>query len=117
MLLCGALTLAVCAVMAFVRGAVPLPLVALLAFLLGLAAMGWNALYLTLVSDQVEVRTAATAIGAGLTISFSGMFLVTPIFGLIADRSGSYEMSWLALAAWALLGTLLGLGIRERRHA
>jgi MFS family permease len=117
MLACGVMTLVICSVMAFVRGAVPLALVALLAFLLGLAAMGWNALYLTLVSDQVPVRSAATAIGAGLTISFSGMFIATPIFGLIADRSGSYEISWLALAAWALLGTLLGLGMRERRHA
>jgi len=114
MLACGLLTLAVCAVMAFVRGSVPLALVGLLAFLLGLAAMGWNALYLTLVSDQVPVHSAATAIGAGLTISFSGMFIATPIFGLIADRSGGYELSWLALAAWALLGTLLGIGIRER---
>jgi MFS family permease len=117
MLACGVLTLAICALMAFVRGAVPLPLVAVLAFLLGLAAMGWNALYLTLVSDQVPVQSAATAIGAGLTISFSGMFIATPIFGLIADRSGSYELSWLALAVWALMGTLLGLGIRERRRA
>jgi MFS transporter, ACS family, hexuronate transporter len=114
MLACGVMTLAVCALMAFVRGPVALPLVALLAFLLGLAAMGWNALYLTLVSDQVPIRSAATAIGAGLTISFSGMFIATPIFGLIADRSGSYELSWLALAAWAVVGTLLGLGIRER---
>jgi MFS transporter, ACS family, hexuronate transporter len=117
MIACGVMTLAICSVMAFVQGAVPLALVAVLAFLLGLAAMGWNALYLTLVSDQVPVRSAATAIGAGLTISFSGMFIATPIFGLIADRSGSYELSWLALAGWALLGTLLGLGMRERRHA
>ena len=44
------------------------------------------------------------------------MFIATPLFGLIADRSGSYELSWLALAAWAVLGTLLGLGIRETSH-
>ena len=117
MVICGILTILVCFSMAFVRGAVPVLLVGALAFLLGLAAMGWNALYLTLVSDQVPVRSAATAIGAGLTISFSGMFIVTPIFGFIADRAGSYEISWLALAGWAVVGTLLGLGIRERRHA
>ena len=115
MLACGALTVATCAAMSFVRGAPPIALVAVLAFLLGTAAMGWNALYLTLVSDQVPVRAAATAIGAGLTVSFTGMFLATPIFGLIADRAGSYQTSWLALAGWALLGMLCGLGIRERR--
>lgn len=115
MLACGALTAVVGLAMAFVHGSAPLPLVAALAFLLGMAAMGWNALYLTLVADQVPVRSAATAIGAGLTISFTGMFLATPLFGLIADRAGSYEQSWLALAAWALLGTLAGLGIGERR--
>jgi hypothetical protein len=42
------------------------------------------------------------------------MFIVTPIFGLIADRAGGYAPAWLALAGWALLGTLLALGIRER---
>jgi MFS family permease len=117
MVACGLLTLVACVAMSSVHGSPPLVLVAALAFLLGLAAMGWNALYLTLVSDQVPVRSAATSIGAGLTISFSGMFIVTPLFGLVADHAGSYAPAWLALAAWALIGTALGLGIRETRRA
>jgi predicted MFS family arabinose efflux permease len=115
MLACGVLAIIACLAMAFLRASVPIVLVVVLAFLLGLAAMGWNALYLTLVSDQVPVASAATGIGAGLTISFSGMFIATPIFGLIADRAGSYTPAWIALAAWALFGTLLAFGIREQR--
>jgi MFS family permease len=114
MLVCGAITIVACLLMSFVGGAPPFALVILLVFVLGLAAMGWNALYLTLVSDQVPIASAATGIGAGLTISFSGMFMVTPVFGLIADHAG-YPPAWLALSVWALLGTLLGLGIREHR--
>jgi cyanate permease len=44
------------------------------------------------------------------------MFTATPIFGTIADRTGSYTWSWVALAAFCGLGTLLGLGIRDRRR-
>jgi hypothetical protein len=36
------------------------------------------------------------------------------VFGLIADRTGSYTWSWLALAAWAGLGVAISLAVRDR---
>lgn len=41
------------------------------------------------------------------------MFLVPPLFGFLADLTGSYAASWLGLAGWVALGTALGLLIRE----
>jgi sugar phosphate permease len=116
MLVVGAISVAVCAALALVRGPVPIPVIAVLAFLLGGSVMGWNALYITLVAESVPIQAAATAIGAGLTITFSAMFLITPIFGLLADLTGSYTIPWAAMAAWTGVGTIIGLAIRERRH-
>jgi len=70
---------------------------------------------IALTAEVVPVHRAATAVGAGTTITFIGMFAVTPVFGSIADHTGSYSASWLALAGWSLLGTLIALAVRDRR--
>jgi ACS family hexuronate transporter-like MFS transporter len=110
MALAGALTAVACALLAFfARPGVPTPALAGLAALLGLSGMGWNAVYVTLTSETVPVQRAATAVGVSTTITFTGMFVGTPLFGALVDRSGGYELPWLALAGWALVGTCLAL--------
>jgi predicted MFS family arabinose efflux permease len=115
MSLCGGLAIAGClAAAAFFRAGVPVALLVPLVFLLGMTTLGWNGLYVTMSAAVGASRGAATAVGAGTTITFTGMFIATPIFGTIADHTGSYTWSWVALAAFCALGTLLGLGIRDR---
>src|SRR5215203_1643418 len=94
----------------------PVGLVAVGGFLLGCSAMGWNGLYLTLLSESVPMHAAATAMGANLTIAFVGMFFASPLFGLVADLTGSYGASWLGLAGWTAVGITLGLLTREPRE-
>jgi MFS transporter, ACS family, hexuronate transporter len=113
MLLVGLVAMASCLTMASVGEGTVIPLVAALAFLLGLSAMGWNGLYLTLLSESVPMHAAATAMGASLTIAFVGMFLASPLFGLAADLTGSYGASWLGLAGWTVVGIALGFLARE----
>ena len=95
------------------HGAAGGTVLAILAFLLGLSCMGWNALYITLTAEVVPVQNAATAVGASTTVTFTGMLSVPPVFGLIADHTGSYAWSWLTLAAWAVVGLLVSLAIRD----
>jgi MFS family permease len=95
------------------HGAVGVPGLAALAFLLGLSCLGWNALYITLTAETVPVQNAATAVGTGTTITFTGMFAIPPLFGLLADHTGSYSWSWLALGGLALAGLGVGLLIRD----
>jgi ACS family hexuronate transporter-like MFS transporter len=115
MALSAALAVGACTLMGLLgHGAVGLPGLAALAFLLGLSCMGWNALYITLCAEVVPIQNAATAVGTGTTVTFTGMFLVPPVFGLIADHAGSYSLSWLALAAWSLLGVGMALAVRDR---
>ena len=48
-------------------------------------------------------------------VTFVGMFAVPPVFGLIADHTGTYAWSWLALAAWAAVGVVISLAVRDSR--
>ena len=115
MALSGALAVFACLAMArFGHGGAGTPGLVAIAFLLGLSCMGWNALYITLSAEAVPVQNAATAVGAGTTVTFTGMFAAPPVFGVMADHAGSYVWSWLALGGWALLGTVLALAIRDR---
>lgn len=113
MILVGAIAAVSCSAMAFASSGLGMAAVAVLALAIGCSAMGWNGLYLTALAESAPLRNAGTTIGASLTLSFLGMFLVPPLFGLIGDVSGSLRASWLALAGLAILGTLLGLLIRE----
>jgi MFS transporter, ACS family, hexuronate transporter len=113
LLLVGLVAMGSCLAMAFTGEGTVIPLVVVFAFLLGCSAMGWNGLYLTLLSESVPIQAAATAIGASLTISFVGMFFATPLFGFIADLTGSYGASWLGLAGWTVVGIALGFLARE----
>ena len=115
MALCGVLAVFACLAMArFGHGGTGTAGLVAIALLLGLSCMGWNALYITLSAEAVPVQNAATAVGAGTTVTFIGMFAAPPVFGVIADHAGSYVWSWLALGCWAMLGTILALGIRDR---
>jgi sugar phosphate permease len=116
LLLVGLVAMGSCLAMAFAGEGTVIPLVVVFAFLLGCSAMGWNGLYLTLLSESVPMHTAATAMGASLTIAFVGMFLASPLFGLVADLTGSYGASWLGLAGWTAVGIALGLLAREPRE-
>jgi MFS family permease len=113
LLLVGLIAMGSCLAMTFAGEETVIPLVVIFAFLLGCSAMGWNGVYLTLLSESVPIHAAATAMGASLTIAFVGMFLAAPLFGLVADLTGSYGASWLGLAGWATFGIALVLLARE----
>jgi ACS family hexuronate transporter-like MFS transporter len=118
MAMAGAMSALACLAVALLqRPGTPLWLLGIAAFLLGLSAMGWNALYVAFCAKAAGPAGAATAVGAGTSIIFTGMLAVTPAFGLLADRTGSYLWSWLALAAWCAVASafpLLGGGLRRR---
>jgi ACS family hexuronate transporter-like MFS transporter len=116
MAICGVLAVMVALAMAWLaRSGTQLTVLAPLALLVGLSCSGWNALYITL-SSEISPERAATAVGAGSTVTFTGMIIATPIFGLIADHAG-YGAAWTALAAWCAAGTLVAFTVRDRALA
>ncbi|ACB86360.1 MFS transporter [Natranaerobius thermophilus] len=72
-------------------------LVMLSAFLLGLTILGLPALYLSAIGEAVEDRYVGTATGIALTFVRVANVIFPPIFGLFADLSGDYGISWIFL--------------------
>lgn len=78
--------------------------------------MDQNVLYLTRLFESAPMYAAATAMCTSLTIAFVGVFLASPLFGLVADPSASYDASQLSLAGWAVVGVVLGVLARAPRE-
>jgi sugar phosphate permease len=85
-------------------------------FLLGIGAIGFGGVYLTLLSELGGRGGAAKAAGLGSTIAVGGSILGPPAFGHIVDVSGSYQLAWLSLAAAAALSVLFLLFVDESRR-
>jgi ACS family hexuronate transporter-like MFS transporter len=118
MTITGAVSVLACLAMAVVaRQALPAAALVLVILVVGLSTMGWNALYITLCAEIGPPDRAATVVALGTTITFTGMVVLTPLFGLIADHAGSFSPSWLCLAGLVLAATLVAAGIRDRHAA
>ena len=81
--------------------------------LLGLTLLGWNGLYLALVSELAGSRVAGMAIGLSNTGAFLGIVTLPPIFGFIVDHSNSYRPAWIGLAGMILVALSVLRCVRE----
>lgn len=91
----------------------PLVLVAVAAFLFGGTGLGWNGLYVTLVSELSEPGRHGATLGNSMLITYLGIVGAPPLFGLLIDRTHSYQLAWLLLAAVLVFSGLLLLPVRE----
>jgi MFS transporter, ACS family, hexuronate transporter len=96
----------------FLHPGVPIWIVLVAAATLGASALGWQGLYVTAISELVGQRAAGTALGVSLTVAQLGQLFAPPLFGLIADRTGSYQPSWIVLGLFILLASLPLYGVR-----
>lgn len=81
---------------------------------LGMAAMSWNAVYISLVTAMAPRRSTGSSLGTGLSLVLVG-FMVAPLFGRIADVAHSFRPAWIALAALVLIGFGLSFLARTPR--
>jgi len=65
----------------------------------GSSAVGWNGVYLAEVARQAPKGQASIATGGTLALTFLGVVVGPPIFGLIAGASGSYGVAYASLLA------------------
>ena len=103
----GALSVLSFALMALIPSSASLGLVSATVFFVGITAMGWSGLLTVLIAELAVPAVTGTAIGfAGLLMGV-GAFGITPVFGLVVDRTGSYHVAWWLMAALTGGGTLL----------
>jgi MFS family permease len=96
---------------------VPPPLVlAALMFFFGASVSGWNGVYLAEVARQAPPGAAGKATSGTLAVTFMGVIVGTPLFGLIATSRGGFSAAFgvHALLALVLAGVLFRLGGRRR---
>ncbi len=70
-------------------------------FLFGFCTMGIIAIYFTAVSELVARKYVGVVTGLALIFPRTSTVITPPIFGLVADITGTYAMSWV------LLGTVV----------
>lgn len=66
-------------------------------FLLGFCIMGVIAIYFTAVGELVAKERIGVVTGISLIFPRSGTMIAPPLFGLVADLSGTYSSSWIIL--------------------
>ena len=80
--------------------------VALIVAMVGASALAWAGLYDALIVELAGQGLTGTSIGfAGIVSRVAA--LAPPLFGLIVDRTGSYDRGWWMLAGFASLSALL----------
>jgi MFS transporter, ACS family, hexuronate transporter len=79
----------------------PVPMLPLLALVLGVAAFGWVGLYFALVAEIGGARSAGLLTGLAVIFAWGGVLVGPPLFGLLLHATDSYRAGWLALAAAA----------------
>lgn len=95
----------------------PLWLVALLSILFGVSAFAWTGVLGTLVIEVVGAESAGSAISLVQVLSTPATLLSPPLFGLLADVSGSYRASWLVLSLIGMVGLVTLRWVREDETA
>jgi len=103
--LIGTLSCLLALTMALATPFLPPAALALVVFLFGFCAIGWNGLYMALLGEIAGKEATGTATGVSLVFTSGGTMGGPPLFGYLVDRTGSYTMAWLALALAAGLAT------------
>jgi MFS family permease len=82
------------------------------AVLVGLTSIGWNGVFLALVANAVPPSHVGRLSGWALRCVFSGVVVVPPILGFLADHGG-WSAAWVFAAAISLIaGAGMYLGAR-----
>jgi sugar phosphate permease len=102
----GIISSGICLLVQIMNSGYPLYLVWLICWFFGFTLTGWNGLNIAILSKLVGPDYSATAVGFSLTLSQIGVLSIPPLFGLLVDLRGAYELSWGLLALWIGLGIL-----------
>ncbi|MCL6592455.1 MAG: MFS transporter [Alicyclobacillus sp.] len=107
MLLIGVLIIMMSLTMLTISVHTPFWLASLMFFVLGFTAIGWNGVWVTLVSELSGPDRAATAVGMAMTLLQLGALVFPFLFGWLVDRVGTFSVSWLTLCVIVACGMVL----------
>ena len=82
--------------------------------ILGVVGIGWGGLFATMASELGVKEIAGVAYGVTSAVTILGVIAGPPLFGYIVDKTGSFQISWLALALSGAISMVFASLIRER---
>jgi ACS family hexuronate transporter-like MFS transporter len=91
----------------------PVILLLVIVFALGATIIGWNGVYITLLSEIAPPDKRGRSVAYGMAIAQVGIFGGPFAFGVLVDLSGSYRIAWTAVAVALLVAAVLLRQIAE----
>lgn len=92
---------------AFFAASWPFWAIALVAAAFGATAVGWNGVFLAEVARVSPRAETSRATGGALTVTFTGVVISPPVFGVLVAATGTYTAGFFVLAACAALSGLI----------
>ncbi|NOT53127.1 MAG: MFS transporter, partial [Deltaproteobacteria bacterium] len=113
------LALTVCSTLsaALLSSSSPLWVVGALSILFGISAFAWTGILGTLVIEIAGPESAGSAISLVQVLSTPATLLAPPLFGWLADVTGTYHASWLVLTIIGTVGLITVRWVREEEPA
>ena len=83
--------------------------------MIGFLSIGWNGVYMALITDAATPRDLGRATGRGLTAIYAGVVILPPLLGAVKDLADSWSAVWAVAIAAVVLGAAT-LAISPRRR-
>jgi len=100
-------------VLGWIPVSTPVILLILIVFALGATIIGWNGVFITLLSEIAPSDMRGRSVAYGMAFAQVGIFGGPFAFGVLVDFSGSYRIAWTAVAIAMLVAALLLRQIAE----
>jgi MFS family permease len=71
--------------------------------LVGLCSIGWNGVYMALITDRATDQSLGRATGRGLLFIYGGVIVLPPLLGLVRDTVHSWSVTWLVATGLVLI--------------
>ncbi len=84
----------------------------------GATGAAWNGIYLAEITRTVEDKDVSRATGGGLFVTFFGVVVGPPAFGLIVTLTDSFQAAYLfpRIAATLVIGVILLLSLTTSKE-
>jgi predicted MFS family arabinose efflux permease len=92
----------------------PVAVLVVVSAIAGVALIGFQGLWVTMVTELAGPDRAGTATGFGVTFISIAIAISPPMYGLIADATGNYRAIWAALAGVLVLAFVPAALVHER---
>jgi ACS family hexuronate transporter-like MFS transporter len=82
--------------------------------LIGACSIGWNGVYMALITDAAGYGGLGRATGRGLTAIYGGVAVLPPLFGVVRDVTHSWAAVWIVATCAVVVATAV-LAFSQRR--